>query len=157
MDLTEEQKIKRRLACKKHREKLGKDEYNRRQRKWFKENPKKRKEYDDRYRKRNRKKYNKRRRDQIRDKWNEVISILGDKCIVCGLKTRSRRRVSFHEIHGKPHKTNPWYILKHIKDFVPVCESCHKTIHKYHKYKEKIEQLEKFITNENENNSQTVK
>jgi predicted HNH restriction endonuclease len=88
-------------------------------------------EYDRRYRERHRKRYNAKRRRQNRTIWEKVKSILGDSCCVCGTKPiEGKRRIGFHEIHGKSHKENPYYILKHLSDFVPLCHQCHKSLHR---------------------------
>ena len=132
---------KYRQASKRYREKLGKEEYNRRQREWNKRNPEKQLERDRNYRNKHRQKYNEARLNQIKRKWIEVMTILGDVCSIC--KHKGKRRVSCHEIYGKPHKGNPWYVLKHIERFIPLCDTCHKSVHRYHEYKKEIEELEK--------------
>lgn len=126
---------------KKYREK-HREEMNRKAREYNKKYPEKCRERERRYRVKHRKEYNERKTKQIKRKWKEVMDILGDKCMVCG-RGNVNRRVSFHEVHGREHKENPWYIFKHIGDFVPLCRFCHKALHRYHQYKEEIEELER--------------
>lgn len=52
-------------------------------------------------------------------------SIIGDKCKIC----RSRKNIRYHEIHGNKHEHSVDYILKHTKDFVPLCQKCHTYLH----------------------------
>ena len=50
-----------------------------------------------------------------------VERIIGSKCVLC-----SSKRIIYHEIHGKPHKSSYYgYFLEHSKDFVPMCRACH--------------------------------
>jgi hypothetical protein len=68
------------------------------------------------------------KQDALRDKKNwiknkqKVVLILGDSCIVCG----SKQNVEYHNIKSIKHQSNPYYILSHIKDFVPLCWKCHR-------------------------------
>lgn len=112
--------------------KKNREERNRKARIWFKENPDKRREYERQYRKNHRKEYNERRMKQNREKWIEVMEKLGSDCFFCHF--RGKRRISFHEKNGKKHLENPYYVLKHLQDFVPLCEHCHKAIHFCIKY-----------------------
>lgn len=64
----------------------------------------------------------------------QVQQILGSKCVLCG---STKGRIEYHEIHGKPHTESFSYILKHIKDFVPLCWKCHRTIHFFSRMKDK--------------------
>lgn len=69
--------------------------------------------------------------------WIEVREKLGNKCIICGaLQSGTKRKLSCHEIHGKPHQctlSTVYYILKHMKDFILLCHSCHRAIHQANK------------------------
>lgn len=66
---------------------------------------------------------------------------LGDKCIICG----STKKIKFHEIYGKDHdKYEAWgYVLKHLKDFVPMCRDCHRALH--HLAKKRKMDMEEFL------------
>lgn len=74
-------------------------------------------------------KHAKEHRDNLRA---EIKKILGTKCIICGEKPK---RLCFHDITLKPHINSPRYILAHIKDFVPLCYQCHKTLHRFLRFK----------------------
>jgi len=113
------------------------------------------KEYGKNYRNCHRKKYNIARLKKSKKTWQKIMDITGDKCIACGKQkpipqylSGQKRRISFHEIHGKKHKDNPWYILKHLEDFVPLCQSCHTSLHKVAKSKKLIELLSMVKPNE---------
>lgn len=77
----------------------------------------------------------------------ELLAILGDKCFLCGRKVgRGRLGICFHEKHGKPHNyTNFKYILEHIEDFIPLCRSCHFTLHSFAKNPERLLKLKRLI------------
>ena len=112
--------------------------------KYYKENRDKILEKAKRYHEKKREKHLKtfmRYYEKIR---REVIEILGDRCVICGWKPtpKQRQRLNFHEIHGKRHPSHPIYILNDIQNFIPLCVRCHRTIHNYHRYKERIEELE---------------
>jgi hypothetical protein len=58
---------------------------------------------------------------------------LGNKCLFCGFESIQRNVA--HEIHGKDHHTkSQYYILNNLKDFVPLCRYCHKSVHWCMKY-----------------------
>lgn len=89
----------------------------------------------------------KRNKDWRDKKKHQVEEILGIKCFFCPM-TKNECKVNYHEIHGIKH---PYagsmkfkYILDHIKDFIPACEYCHKTIHALAKNRERIEDYLKF-------------
>jgi len=90
---------------------------------------------------RNKKEWNEYRKNRYGILRNELLKRIGNTCIVCGLK----RRITFHEIHGKPHGHNPDQILKHIEDFIPLCYSCHATVHVFAKYRKKIGEIARQI------------
>lgn len=69
--------------------------------------------------------YQKKRDERIR---KELFALIGKICILCN---SNPQKIIYHEIHGKPHDTHPYYILKHYQDFVPLCHKCHRTIHHY--------------------------
>lgn len=71
----------------------------------------------------------------------QVLKTLGEKCYVCGVIPRTK--MNFHEVHGRRHPSFPIYVLKHLDDFVCLCQNCHRAIHKYHKFKCKFEELER--------------
>lgn len=98
-------------------------------------------ERDRRYRKKHRKKYNERRRNQNIIIRKKLYQILGNKCIICGVTSNKPKGIIFHEIHGKPHKDNPYYILNHIEDFVPLCKNCHSTYHRFIRYMDRFIKL----------------
>ena len=52
--------------------------------------------------------------------------LLGLKCVICG----STHRISYHEIHGNPHKPRK-YVLEHYQDFIPLCSGCHVGLHRF--------------------------
>lgn len=64
----------------------------------------------------------------------KVQQILGFQCALCG---STKGRLEYHEIHGKRHTESFAYILKHIKDFIPLCWKCHRTIHFFSRMKDK--------------------
>jgi hypothetical protein len=55
-----------------------------------------------------------------------LLILIGDTCLFCG----STKDIHFHNIFNKNHQRDYYYYIKHIKDFRPLCESCH---HSYHK------------------------
>jgi len=55
----------------------------------------------------------------------QLLKLLGRKCVLCG----SRKKIRFHEIHGKKHSLHSKDILKHIEDFTPICFDCHRLFH----------------------------
>ena len=56
----------------------------------------------------------------------KIVELLGKICSICG---NSKRRIQYHEIHGKPHTKYRGYIIKHYKDFTPLCCRCHNVLH----------------------------
>jgi hypothetical protein len=73
--------------------------------------------------------YRNRLKNKIRKK---VLSLIGDKCIICG----SQNRIQIHEIHGKKHmllrdgeKKYYEYVKAHEKDFVSLCYYHHAFLH----------------------------
>lgn len=63
-----------------------------------------------------------------RDK-KKLIEFLGSNCIFCG----SKKRVCYHQIYGKRHIDNKYYILRHKENFVPLCFNCHTSLHRLSK------------------------
>lgn len=113
---------KQRVYNKKYREK-----YPERIKAQYKKNYQKRKKHQ--------KKYDKNRYEERLKKLEEL---LGNKCVVCGYKESKnfkRRRLYFHEIHGKKHSNSRQYIIEHYEDFVVICHSCHKAVHNISKLK----------------------
>jgi 5-methylcytosine-specific restriction endonuclease McrA len=51
-----------------------------------------------------------------------AFELIGKKCAECG----STQNLQFHEIHNKRHPENPWYYVKHFKDFITLCNGCHQ-------------------------------
>jgi predicted HNH restriction endonuclease len=68
-------------------------------------------------------------RDDLRTK---IKKVLGTKCVICG---ETPKRICFHDITLNPHINSPRYILEHIKDFIPLCYQCHKTLHRFLRFK----------------------
>ena len=114
------------------------------------------KEYYRKYHERNKEKYNKQAREYYRthkEDYRErehnyrmklrkrVNKELGDTCIICGTKSKSKKSLACHEVHGKPHKFDYNYILRHKEDFVRMCPICHRTLHFFLKYKTKFEEI----------------
>jgi len=60
----------------------------------------------------------------------KCATLIGDKCIICS-SDGSKRKLNYHEIHGKKHPLRGSYILKHYKDFVTLCYIHHKLLHSY--------------------------
>lgn len=56
----------------------------------------------------------------------KVNVILGEFCSVCN---NSKGRIHCHEIHGKKHVLDLYYVLTHPKDFKRLCHSCHAVVH----------------------------
>jgi len=54
-----------------------------------------------------------------------LLKVIGDKCLICG----SKKRLFLHEVYGKKHPSDYSYILSHAKDFVPLCYKCHMSVH----------------------------
>lgn len=82
--------------------------------------------------------YRKRQKEKVR-------KLVGDKCIICG---NSKRRIAYHEIHGKPHRTNYGeysYILDHPQDFVSICCRCHNVLHYLLNLGQKRKEIFKFL------------
>jgi hypothetical protein len=78
-----------------------------------------------------------------------VVEILGKTCVLCNEEGNLFGRthtIEYHEIHGKPHVEHPYYTFKHIKDFVPLCWKCHRTIHFFARMKDK-EKAKELIEN----------
>jgi NAD-dependent dihydropyrimidine dehydrogenase PreA subunit len=72
----------------------------------------------------------------------KILAILGNSCILCGFCEEDKQRLHFHEIYGKEHKHNHGlYVLKNIKDFVPLCRKCHNFIHIFCRSNGDIEKL----------------
>jgi len=62
---------------------------------------------------------------------NKIAELFGEVgCIICD----SHKNLDFHEIHGKKHPKSPIrkyeYMLKHKKDFLPLCSRHHYLIHR---------------------------
>jgi endogenous inhibitor of DNA gyrase (YacG/DUF329 family) len=78
-------------------------------------------------------------RKNIRKAKDFLFSKLGHKCVICG---KSNHRILFHEIHGKPHKTLTYnQAVERWQDFVSICDNCHHALHRYIRYKEKMDKL----------------
>jgi len=91
--------------------------------------------------------YNKYRLQQYHKVREKIEGLLGNTCSICGYKPKKgQRRLQSHEIHGKKHESSVYYILSHIEDFVPLCKTCHQTVHFYHLYKKQFEKLEKILS-----------
>jgi hypothetical protein len=62
-----------------------------------------------------------------RTKRQQVLKVIGEKCIVCD----TTKRLVFHEIHGKRHDENCRlnFYLAHPQDFITLCYYHHKFIH----------------------------
>jgi len=125
------------------------------QRKYRETHPDKR-TYKDRKSK-NPEKFLKQRREYmsryIQELRRRIENLIGNKCILCG----ENKKLCFHEIYGKNHYiicksysncTTLKYILKNIKDFVPLCRQCHKCLHLYKKIKntKKFKELEQILS-----------
>lgn len=79
------------------------------------------------------------RRKYSRDRYNyykqKVRNVLGTKCAICGREGIEQNKlgkpfICYHEIHGKPHRCDFEYILKHKEDFICLCWKCHRIIHR---------------------------
>ena len=67
---------------------------------------------------------NRKKRERYRQK---MIELIGDRCIICG----STEKLCFHEKYFRPHEhESVVYIIKHYKDFLPVCSRHHWLIHR---------------------------
>src|SRR5207253_8927404 len=60
-------------------------------------------------------------REYERRKRLELVSKLGEMCLLCGYNPIAE----YNEIHGKRHPAGPRYALAHLNDFVPLCRPCH--------------------------------
>jgi len=69
----------------------------------------------------------------------ERDKIFGTNCSLCNGRTK---RMCLHEIHGKSHLRNPYFILKHKEDFQILCWKCHQMVHRF---LDKKVNLEKFL------------
>lgn len=73
-------------------------------------------------------------RIKAREMRERIRNLLGNQCEIC----HSKGKIIYHEIHGKPHPygglTFYRYILANIKDFKPLCITCHRRIHEFRKY-----------------------
>jgi len=76
------------------------------------------------YYKKNREKWNSYTREYRRKGREKIKALIGDKCIFCG-----KKEIYFHEIYNKKHSRHNKYILKHIEDFIPLCDTCHQGVH----------------------------
>jgi len=88
------------------------------QRKWNEEHRKELREYN--------KKYFQTKGKKLR---SILLMLIGSECLFCG----STEGLQFHEIHGKKHLTGIngfYYYLDHLTDFIPICHSHHKRIHR---------------------------
>lgn len=56
---------------------------------------------------------------------NNAFRLIGNKCNIC----KTTKNIRFHEIHGNEHEHSYNYVLNHPKDFVPLCQKCHITLH----------------------------
>ena len=59
--------------------------------------------------------------------------LIGNRCILCG----SKKRLTFHEIHGKKHPLCSSYYRNHKEDFVSLCQRHHVTLHIFASIKDK--------------------
>ncbi len=59
---------------------------------------------------------------------------IGANCCICG----DDKRLIFHEVYGKTHTITFKYYREYIKDFVPMCYGCHRTLHRYFNKQEKL-------------------
>lgn len=67
------------------------------------------------------------------NKRNELLKLIGDKCVICN----TTKHLVFHEIHGKPHLTNGTeafkYYIENYKDFITLCTFHHRFLHQFAK------------------------
>ena len=92
-------------------------------------------------------------RNNLKKAKDFLFSKLGHKCVICG---KSNHQIVFHEIHGKPHKTLTYnQAVEHWQDFIPLCRNCHHALHRYIRYKEKIDELSKLFLREDLNSTET--
>lgn len=80
----------------------------------------------ERYRLRHPKEMKKRENKRKEKLYRKIIKLLGSKCTICS----STKNIVFHEIHGRPHPFNVYYISNHIEDFIPMCRKCHNLLHR---------------------------
>lgn len=75
-----------------------------------------------------------------------ALKLVGTKCIICGTKNN----LHFHEIHGKDHARNIYYVINHPEDFIVICPAHHGILHfinkpmiynDYLRYKSKFDKL----------------
>jgi len=128
-------KCKRCLAnySKKYREKYPNKIKDSRE-KWMVKNPELNKECKRKYAKLHKPQHNKHEMDIYYILRNEVLKVIGSKCIISDAHCDSLERICFHEIHGEKHpkgKTGLRYMLKHKDDFVPLCSRHHILLHNY--------------------------
>ena len=110
----------RRLNPEKHKEAM-----RRANKKYRDKNKEKIRAYQKQYRKKNRESIRQRNREYVKKLKRQIDQILGTKCVICG----STERLRCHEIYGKPHIYNLYYVINHSEDFVRMCEFCHKFVH----------------------------
>lgn len=75
-------------------------------------------------------------KEEVKQRRKERIEklkiIIGSKCVICG---KEPKRIIFHEIHGKEHPCteNYQYVFENAKDFVSICQICHRALHYFGK------------------------
>ena len=75
-------------------------------------------------------KYKPRRKELYHQLRTRLHTVLGDTCVLCKTPrvTAKGRTVEYHEIHGKEHGKNYYFVLAHREDFVPLCTRCHTAV-----------------------------
>lgn len=60
----------------------------------------------------------------------KVVELLGTKCFLCKIEGgQELEGIQMHEKNGNSHHRSYGYVLRHIESFVPLCSSCHQTVH----------------------------
>lgn len=93
---------------------------------WYEKNRAKKLAYQSRYAKEHRKERLEYERKRLRKQRTKIGELLGTNCLLCGHDGGNNLKgIQLHEIHGNKHHYDYGYVLKHIKDFVPLCNYCH--------------------------------
>ena len=61
----------------------------------------------------------------LRKKIDEALGIV---CQICG-QAPKKKSLPCHQIYDQRHSTSRYYILRHIEDFVRLCNPCHGVVH----------------------------
>jgi len=65
----------------------------------------------------------------------QIEEKLGIICVVC----KQEKPVQYHNTKFISHENkSPTFILKHIEDFVPMCNVCHRALHHFKTYEKEF-------------------